>query len=306
MEDIFEGLEFIQELRYGENPHQKAQWYGIKGQGLTNACLLQGKPLSYNNLIDLEAAIATVQEFPQTRATVVVKHTNPCGVAIGSDSITRALDCDRTSAFGGIIAHNNIISEDQAKELVKDFYECIVAVGFTESAKQIFATKKNLRILELDVKGIKTNQYQFRSILGGMLIQEMDNNIVDPGGWQVVTDKKPTEQEINDLQFAWKVCRHVHSNAIVLAQHEQVTGIGAGQMNRVGSASIAFAMNKNRQSVLASDGFFPFNDTVISAKGNGITALIQPGGSMKDQDSIDACNELNMSMIFTNTRHFLH
>ena len=307
---LLTGLQFKQSLRYGENPHQNATWCIFEDEGISNANQLQGKELSYNNLIDLEAAIATVQEFSGEPAVVVIKHTNPCGVAIGNDiynALIRALDCDRTSAFGGIIALNQTVTVECAKELTGAFYECIVAPAFDDEAKEIFSTKKNLRILELDIEDMKVNPYNVRSILGGVLVQEKDNKPVDPSEWKVVTERIPTTQEMIDLTFAWKVCRHVRSNAILIAREGRVLGVGAGQMNRIGSCQIALsAAQYTEGAALASDGFFPFCDTVRLAADHGIKAIIQPGGSIKDKDSIDACNELGMTMITTGTRHFLH
>ncbi len=309
LSELIESLEFKQKLRYGENPHQEAAWYNFPGKGLSNAIQLQGKELSYNNLIDLEAAISTVQEF-QEPAVVVIKHTNPCGVAIGSDlygALIRALDGDRISAFGGIIALNKVVDSECAKELTGSFYECIVAPGFTEEAKQLFEVKKNLRILQLDVDSIETSAYTIRSIMGGLLVEEKDNKPVDVNEWKVCTEREPTTQEMVDLLFSWKVCRHVRSNAIVVARDGKTLGIGAGQMNRVGSSRIALeAKDDVSGGALASDGFFPFDDTVKKAASYGIRAIIQPGGSIKDKDSIAACNELGLTMVLTGTRHFLH
>ena len=307
---LLTGLQFKQSLRYGENPHQNATWCIFEDEGISNANQLQGKELSYNNLIDLEAAIATVQEFSGEPAVVVIKHTNPCGVAIGNDiynALIRALDCDRTSAFGGIIALNQTVTVECAKELTGAFYECIVAPAFDDEAKEIFSTKKNLRILELDIEDMKVNPYNVRSILGGVLVQEKDNKPVDPSEWKVVTERIPTTQEMIDLTFAWKVCRHVRSNAILIAREGRVLGVGAGQMNRIGSCQIALsAAQYTEGAALASDGFFPFSDTVRLASDYGIKAVIQPGGSIKDKDSIDVCNELGMTMVLTGKRHFLH
>ena len=303
------GLEFKQSLRYGENPHQKATWSIFPGEGISNANQLQGKELSYNNLIDLDAAISTVQEFKEEPAAVVIKHTNPCGVAIAPDiysALIRALDGDRVSCFGGIIALNDTVDAECAKELTSAFYECIVAPSFNDEAKKILATKKNLRLLELDVNGMKVHPYNVRSILGGILVQEKDNDSVNVDDWTCVTERHPEIQEIVDLTFAWKVCRHVRSNAILIARDGRTLGVGAGQMNRVGSANIALNSADVSGAALASDGFFPFGDTVRLAHDYGIKAVIQPGGSIKDQESIDACNELNMTMIFTGRRHFLH
>jgi len=317
--ELLTGLELKQSLRYGENPHQKASWYIFPEEGLSTANQLQGKELSYNNLIDLDAAVSTVQEFAGQPACVVIKHTNPCGVSVGDtpyDALVRALDADRVSCFGGIIAFNSIVDNVCAGEIVKSFYECIVAPNFTEEAKTILAAKKNLRLLELDVNGIKVHPYNVRSILGGVLVQDKDNIPVTThtSNWKFVTEREPTMQEVIDLTFAWKVVRHVRSNAIVVARHGTTIGVGAGQMNRVGSADIALTAKDNKEilgpiiegAVLASDGFFPFGDTVRLAHDNGIKAIIQPGGSIKDQESIDACNELGMTMVCTGKRHFLH
>ena len=306
--EITNSIEFKQFLRYGENPHQEAAWFTFPEQGLTNAKQLQGKELSYNNLIDLEAAISTVQEF-QECAVVVIKHTNPCGVAIGEvpfEALGRALDADRISAFGGIIAFNREVDDVCANELVESFYECIVAPSFSEPAQKILSAKKNLRLLELDIDNMKVSTYSVRSILGGIVVQERDNQLVNIDDWKTVTERQPTTQEVIDLTFAWKVCRHVRSNAIVVARHGKTIGIGAGQMNRVGSANIALNSGDVNGAALASDGFFPFGDTVRLANKYGIKAVIQPGGSIKDQESIDACNELGMAMITTGKRHFLH
>ena len=306
---LLKGLQLKQSLRYGENPHQEASWCVYPGEGISNANQLQGKELSYNNLIDLDAAISTVQEFKEEPAAVVIKHTNPCGVAIAPDiysALIRALDGDRVSCFGGIIALNDVVDAECAKELTSSFYECIVAPSFNDEAKSILATKKNLRLLELDVNGIKVHPYNVRSILGGVLIQDKDNDPVNVDDWKCVTERHPEIQEIVDLTFAWKVCRHVRSNAILIARDGRTLGVGAGQMNRVGSANIALNSADVSGAALASDGFFPFGDTVRLAHDYGIKAVIQPGGSIKDQESIDACNELGMTMIFTGKRHFLH
>ena len=307
---LLTGLEFKQSLRYGENPHQGATWCIFPDEGLSNANQLQGKELSYNILIDLEAAIATVQEFTDEPAAVVIKHTNPCGVAIGEtidSALVRALDSDRVSCFGGIIALNREVNAACATEITGAFYECIVAPKFDDEAKEILSTKKNLRLLELDLDNMQVKPYNVRSILGGILVQEKDNEPANVDDWKVVSERQPTVQERIDLTFAWKVCRHVRSNAILVASDGATLGVGAGQMNRVGSAKIALqAYTQVSGAALASDGFFPFGDTVRLAYDYGIKAVIQPGGSIKDQESIDACNELDMTMIFTGKRHFLH
>ena len=309
---LVSGLELRQTLRYGENPHQEAGWFAFPDDGLSTAEQLQGKELSYNNLIDLDAAVSTVQEFAGQPGCVVIKHTNPCGAAIGDtlyDALVRALDADRISCFGGIIALNGVVDAECAGEIIKSFYECIVAPLFSEEARVILSAKKNLRLLELDVNGIKVSEYNVRSILGGIVAQERDNVPVTTftSDWKVLTERQPTIKEMVNLTFAWKVVRHVRSNAILIAKDGATLGIGAGQMNRVGSANIALQFaDDGKDAVLASDGFFPFGDTVRLANDYGIKAVIQPGGSIKDQESIDACNELNMTMIFTGKRHFLH
>ncbi len=308
--ELTKGIEFKEFLRYGENPHQEAAWFAFPNEGLSAASQLQGKELSYNNLIDLEAAISTVQEFEGDPASVVIKHTNPCGVAIGDNiysALIRSLDADRVSCFGGIIALNREVDDLCATEIYKSFYECIVAPKFTGHALKILSGKKNLRLLKLDIDNMKLSTYNFRSILGGIVAQERDNKPIDPTNWKVATERIPTTQEMIDLTFAWKVVKHVRSNAILVARDGRTLGVGAGQMNRVGSADIALqSADPGAGSVLASDGFFPFGDTVRLAYDFGIKAVIQPGGSLKDQESIDACNELDMTMVLTGKRHFLH
>ena len=310
-----------QTLRYGENPHQKARWFSHPKQGWGGAIQLQGKELSTNNLLDLEAALATVREFgygadgsaPALQpAAVVVKHTNPCGVAIGASipaALTRALDADRVSAFGGIIAINGVVEATAARELTSLFLECVVAPGFTPEAREVLAAKANLRLLELAPQAIDlAGPDHVRSILGGLLVQDLDDQAITPADWTVASQRPPTPQEKQDLEFAWRLVRHVRSNAIVVAKDGQSLGVGAGQMNRVGSARIALeaAGEKAQGAVLASDGFFPFDDTVRLAASHGITAVIHPGGSMRDADSIKACDELGLAMQLTGRRHFLH
>tara|TARA_B100000900_G_scaffold32863_1_gene24821 strand:- start:1263 stop:2882 length:1620 start_codon:yes stop_codon:yes gene_type:complete len=310
-----------QTLRYGENPHQSARWYSQPRQGWGGAIQLQGKELSTNNLLDLEAALATVREFGygesgvtplQQPAAVVVKHTNPCGVAVGSvvsAALTRALDADRISAFGGIVAINGVVDASAARELTSLFLECVVAPGFTPDAREILAGKTNLRLLELAPEAIDAaGSEHVRSILGGLLVQDLDDQLITPDEWTVATQRPPSLEERQDLEFAWRLVRHVRSNAIVVAKSGQSLGVGAGQMNRVGSARIALdaAGEQVNGAVLASDGFFPFDDTVRLAASRGITAVIHPGGSKRDADSIKACDELGLSMLLTGRRHFLH
>ena len=316
-----EAVPLRQTLRYGENPHQKARWFSHPKQGWGGAIQLQGKELSTNNLLDLEAALATVREFgygadgsaPASQpAAVVVKHTNPCGVAVGASmpaALTRALDADRVSAFGGIIAMNDVVEATSARELTSLFLECVVAPGFTPEAREVLAAKANLRLLELAPQAIDVaGPDHVRSILGGLLVQDLDDQAITPTDWTVASQRPPTPQEKLDLEFAWRLVRHVRSNAIVVAKDGQSLGVGAGQMNRVGSARIALeaAGEKAQGAGLASDGFFPFDDTVRLAASHGITAVIHPGGSMRDGDSIKACDELGLAMQLTGRRHFLH
>jgi len=314
-------LPLRQTLRYGENPHQRACWYGRSDGGWGAARQLQGKELSYNNLIDLEAALATVREFgygPGDRAesagpaAVVIKHTNPCGVATGVDAagaLRRALAADPVSAFGGIVALNGPVDREAAEALTSLFLECVVAPSFSPEALERLATKPNLRLLELEPAAISAVEgRQLRSVLGGVLAQDGDHEPTAAAAWQVASERPPTAEEMEDLAFAWRVVRHVRSNAIVVAQAGQSLGIGAGQTNRVGSAQLALAAagERARGAVLASDGFFPFDDTVRLAASHGITAVIHPGGSLRDADSIQACNSLGLAMLITGRRHFLH
>ena len=316
-----EAVPLRQCLRYGENPHQQASWYSSPRGGWGGALQLQGKELSTNNLLDLEAALATVREFgygsdgrypAQQPAAVVVKHTNPCGVAVAdavAAALTRALDADRVSAFGGIVALNGVVEAAAARELTGLFLECVVAPGYTAEARDILAAKANLRLLELAPAAIDAAGHaHVRSILGGLLVQDLDDQPIDPASWTVATQRPPTAQEQADLRFAWQLVRHVRSNAIVVARAGQSLGVGAGQMNRVGSARLALeaAGDQARGAVLASDGFFPFDDTVRLAASHGITAVIHPGGSLRDADSIKACDELGLAMLLTGRRHFLH
>lgn len=302
----------IQSLRYGENPHQTAAWYqtGTNNGGWIAAEKLQGKELSYNNLVDLEAARRIISEFTVRPAAAVLKHTNPCGVALGDnlkEAYEKALAADSVSAFGGIVALNRPIDAATATQLTKTFLECVVAPSCEPEAKEILAAKSKLRILTLADLNHGPKQ-TIKAIAGGLLVQAADDAIVDPDKWEIVTERKPTDDELAELLFAWKVCKHVKSNAIVITANRTTLGIGAGQMNRVGAAKIALeqAGEKTKGAFLASDGFFPFDDSVRTAAQKGITAIVQPGGSMRDRDSIDAANELGLTMVFTGTRHFLH
>jgi phosphoribosylaminoimidazolecarboxamide formyltransferase/IMP cyclohydrolase len=303
----------IQELRYGENPHQPAAWYqtGAVPTGWTAAQKLQGKELSYNNLVDLEAARCIVAEFTEgPAAAVIIKHNNPCGVALGdspSEAYEKAFNADSVSAFGGIVALNGAIDAATATAMTKTFLECVVAPACEPEAEKILAAKSKVRVLILP--DLVSGPVQLvKPIAGGFLLQAADNAPVDPNQWQVVTDRQPTDSQFEELLFAWKVCKHVKSNAIVVTQDRTTLGIGAGQMNRVGSVRIALeqAGAAAKGAILASDGFFPFDDSVRTAAAAGITAIVQPGGSLRDEESIQAANELGLVMVLTGMRHFLH
>ncbi len=303
----------IQSLRYGENPHQSAAWYqtGTVPTGWAAATKLQGKELSYNNLVDLEAARSIIAEFANhDPAATIIKHNNPCGSAMSgsiSEAYEKAFSADSTSAFGGIVALNRSIDAPTAIALSKTFLECVVAPSIEPEAQAILQAKQNLRVLTLPdlINGAKEN---IKQIAGGFLVQAADDIVADPNTWQFVTEKKPTPEQLAELLFAWKICKHVKSNAIVISRDLTTIGVGAGQMNRVGSVKIALdqAGEKAKGAILASDGFFPFDDSVRTAAAAGISAIVQPGGSMRDNDSIAAANELGIVMVFTGIRHFLH
>ena len=272
---------------------------------------LQGKELSYNNYVDLEAARSTVAEFERP-AAVIIKHNNPCGAAEQKtllDAYSKAFACDPVSAFGGVLAFNHIVDAVTAEAVAKLFVECIVAPGFADRAQEIFAAKKNLRLLVLPQGGLEQDQkLQLKRILGGVLVQQPDLGSLKGVELRVVTKRAPTEAEMKDLQFAWKVCKHVKSNAIVFAKDGATLGVGAGQMSRVDSAKIAIAKAQMslQGTVVASDAFFPFPDGVEESAKAGATAVIQPGGSVKDADVIATADRLGLAMVFTGMRHFLH
>ncbi|KUO49973.1 MAG: bifunctional phosphoribosylaminoimidazolecarboxamide formyltransferase/inosine monophosphate cyclohydrolase [Desulfitibacter sp. BRH_c19] len=296
-------------LRYGENPHQKAYIYSLKKQGksLANIEPIQGKPLSYNNYLDTFAAWGLVEEL-DTPAAVIVKHNNPCGVAIGDNLIAcykKALECDPISAFGGIVAFNREIDAEIAKELVKMFYEVIAAPGFSEESLQILNSKPNLRLLPL--KALAKAELEIKSMGDSLLVQDYDKKVIEYS-FEVVTKNQLSNEQKSNLLFANRVAKWVKSNAIVIAKDGVTLGIGAGQMNRVGSAKIALeqARENAKGGVLASDAFLPFADTVELAASHGISAIIQPGGSLKDQEVIKKCDELGIAMVFTGMRHFKH
>ena len=296
------------DLRYGENPHQKAAMYSDgSGKGVANARQLQGKELSYNNIVDLQAAWDLAQEFHEP-VVAIIKHTNPCGTATGktlAEAYKRALECDPVSAFGGVIGVNRPIDLATAEEMHKLFLEVIAAPAFDDAAKDKFASKKNLRLVEV----MPANQkWILKNVSGGMLVQDADVRPLKDSDLRVVTKRPPTPEETRALLFAWKVCKHVKSNAIVYARDGQTVGVGAGQMSRVDSAKIG-AMKAQlplKGTVAASDAFFPFPDGVEEIAKAGATAIIQPGGSQRDPEVIEAADRLGLAMLFTGVRHFRH
>jgi phosphoribosylaminoimidazolecarboxamide formyltransferase/IMP cyclohydrolase len=304
-----------QELRYGENPHQRAALYTSEGSiitGLSAARQLQGKELSYNNLVDLEAALTLAGEFLRP-AAVIVKHNNPCGAAEQDtlvEAYAKALACDPISAFGGVMAFNRTLDAATAEEVAKLFVECIAAPGYEPAALEKFAAKKNLRLLQLpahDSVG-QERDWELKRISGGVLVQEQDRHQLAEGDLKVLTKRAPTREEIDAMLFGWKVCKHVKSNAIVFARAGQTVGVGAGQMSRVDSVKIAVmkAQLPLAGSVVASDAFFPFPDGVEEAAKAGATAVIQPGGSVRDPEVIAAADRLGLAMVFCGVRHFRH
>ncbi|SET39459.1 IMP cyclohydrolase /phosphoribosylaminoimidazolecarboxamide formyltransferase [Oceanobacillus limi] len=305
--------EKVQSLRYGENPHQEAAFYKNpleKGLSLATAKQLHGKELSYNNIQDANAALEILSEYNEPTA-VAVKHMNPCGIGVRDtieEAFQTAFDADPVSIFGGIVALNREIDASTAEKLSGIFLEIIIAPRFSEQALEILTKKKNIRLLELQMEGKDHPHHKITTVGGGALIQSNDRGSIRETEVTVATERAPSEQEIRDLLFAWKAVKHVKSNAIVLAKHSQTIGVGAGQMNRVGAAQIAIeqAGDKTHNAVMASDAFFPMPDTVEAAAKAGITAIIQPGGSKRDQDSIDMCNKHGIAMVFTEMRHFKH
>jgi len=296
------------DLRYGENPHQKAAMYSDgSGKGVANARQLQGRELSYNNIVDLQAAWDLAQEFDEP-VVAIVKHTNPCGTATGktlAEAYKRALECDPVSAFGGVIGVNRPIDLAAAEEMHKLFLEVIAAPGFDQAAKDKFASKKNLRLVEVEPADQK---WILKKVSGGLLVQDADSRALQDSDLTVVSKRPPTPEETRALLFAWKVCKHVKSNAIVYARDGQTVGVGAGQMSRVDSAKIG-AMKAQlplKGTVAASDAFFPFPDGVEEIAKAGATAIIQPGGSTRDPEVIEAADRLGLAMVFTGIRHFRH
>jgi phosphoribosylaminoimidazolecarboxamide formyltransferase/IMP cyclohydrolase len=295
------------DLRYGENPHQKAALYSNRQGGIAGAEQLQGKELSYNNLVDLDAAWQLIREFDRP-ASAVIKHTNPCGCAEGStlaESYRRAFEADPVSAYGGVLAFNRAVDRDTAEEIAKTFIEAIAAPGYDAAARELLAAKKNLRLLAVSRA---PEESVVKSISGGFLVQTPDTHRLERAGCIVKTDREPTEEEWSALEFAWKVSKHVKSNAIVYAREGQTVSVGAGQMSRVDAVKVGAmkALLPLQGTVLASDAFFPFPDGVEEAAKHGITAVIQPGGSVRDEDVIAAANKLGLAMVFAGVRHFRH
>lgn len=303
----------VQELRYGENPHQSAAFYkGMHPQySLANAKQLHGKELSYNNIQDGNAAIEILKDFEGKPAVVGLKHMNPCGVGIGEtieEAWDKAYEADPVSIFGGIVAFNEPVHKAVAEKLANIFLEIIIAPAFDDDAFEILSKKKNIRLMTLDINLPVDTKYKFTNVNDGLLVQDIDDKKILEEDLRCVTNRKPTAEEMEQLLFAWKVVKHVKSNAIVLAKDNMTIGVGAGQMNRVGAAKIAIeqAGEKAKGSVMSSDAFFPMPDTVEEAVKAGVTAIIQPGGSIKDQLSIDVCNEHGIAMVYTGCRHFKH
>ena len=310
-------FEKVQEMRYGENPHQRAAFYREANPAepsVSTAQQLQGKELSYNNVADTDAALECVKSFEQP-ACVIVKHANPCGVAIGADideAYSRAFQTDPTSAFGGIIAFNRPLDEKTARHIIdKQFVEVIIAPGASDTAVAIVGEKKNVRLLVCEQWGERVPGLDYKRVNGGLLVQDRDNGMITQADLKVVTRRAPTEEELRDLLFCWKVAKFVKSNAIVYARNLQTIGIGAGQMSRVYSARIAGIKAADEGlvvpgSVMASDAFFPFRDGIDAAAEAGIRAVVQPGGSIRDEEVIAAADEADIAMVFTGMRHFRH
>ena len=301
------------EMRYGENPHQSAASYKIPGNNevnILNAIIHQGKKLSYNNIMDADGALACVREFDEP-ACVVVKHANPCGVAVGNDLLdvyNRAFNADSLSAFGGIIAFNRTCTPAIAEAITTIFVEIVLAPSFDVEALKIFKKKKNLRILEIGDFGKRVAKLEVRNVDGGLLVQDVDTKFLSKDDLKVVTKKQPSVQDIETALFTWKVLRHAKSNGILIAKDKTTVGLGAGQVSRVDAVHMALRKGGENVNgaVLASDAFFPFRDSIDAIKDSGIKTVLQPGGSVRDQEVIDACNEYGISMIFTGTRCFKH
>jgi len=307
-------FEKVHDLRYGENPHQKAAFYRqalVPVSSLAAARKLHGKELSFNNLLDLEAALSMVREFERP-AAAIIKHTNPCGVAVAEtlvEAYRKARECDPVSAFGGIVATNRVLDAATAGEIASTFMEAVIAPGFAEDGLSVLTRKKDLRLMECALQeGQVRSEFDLKRISGGLLVQDKDTALLGEAGMKVVSKRQPTPAEIEALGFAWRVAKHVKSNAIVFTTADRTVGIGAGQMSRVDSVKIAAmkAGSSLRGTVVASDAFFPFRDGVDAAAEAGATAVIQPGGSVRDEEVIEAADEHGMAMVFTGMRHFRH
>ena len=314
-EKLFLEFDLVQSLRYGENPHQEAKFYAeqtVVPFSLASARQLHGKELSYNNIQDANAALAIVREF-EAPFCVGLKHMNPCGAAVGQDIVeawTKAYEADKVSIFGGIVAVNRPLTKEAAELMKPIFLEIIMAPKFEEGALEVLTTKKNLRLIEVDMTRDDSVKNQYVSVMGGLLVQNLDKSTKTVVADMCVTEKQPTEAELEDLNFGWRIVKHVKSNAIAVVKNGVTLGVGAGQMNRVGSAEIALkqarAAGVTEGIALASDAFFPFDDCVTMAAEYGVSAIVQPGGSVRDEDSIKKANELGISMVFTGMRHFKH
>ena len=314
-EKLFLEFDLVQSLRYGENPHQSAKFYREGKEvpySLAFARQLNGKELSYNNIQDANAALCIVREFDKPFC-VGLKHMNPCGAATGKDVVeawTKAYEADKVSIFGGIVAVNREVTREAAERMKPIFLEIIMAPKFSEGALEVLCTKKNLRLLEVDMTRSDVHPMQYVSVNGGLLAQELDVETKRVEASMTVTKARPDAAQLRDLEFAWRIVKHVKSNAIVVVKGGQTLGVGAGQMNRIGSAEIALkeaqAKGATEGLVMASDGFFPFDDCVTLAAANGVAAIVQPGGSVRDEDSIRKADETGVAMLFTGMRHFKH
>lgn len=314
-EKLFLSFDLVQNLRYGENPHQSATFYKSEQEypfSVATARQIQGKELSYNNIQDANAALEIVREFSEPFC-VGLKHMNPCGAAVGADVLdawNRAYEADKVSIYGGIVAFNREVTEKVALELKPIFLEIVMAPSFTQEALEIFAKKKNLRVLQIDMSAEKVKRPRYTGVTGGLLVQDADTECLEVTDSMTVTEKHPDGKMLDDLNFGWKIVKHVKSNAIVVVKNGMTVGVGAGQMNRVGSAAIALeqaqAAGATEGLTLASDGFLPFDDTVDQASHYGVVAIVQPGGSIRDEDSVRKADEKGIVMLFTGMRHFKH
>lgn len=314
-EKLFLNFDAVQSLRYGENPHQNAAFYRSSDEvsySVAGARQLGGKEFSYNNIQDANAALQIVREFSEPFC-VGLKHMNPCGAGVGeniAEAWKRAYEADKVSIYGGIVAMNRPLTGEVAQMMKPIFLEIVMAPSFEPEALEVFASKKNLRLLEVKMDGVKAPQKQYVGVTGGLLVQDADMECLDITGQMCVTERKPSESELKDMNFGWKIVKHVKSNAIVVVKNGMTLGVGAGQMNRVGSAEIALEQAKaagvTEGLVLASDGFLPFDDTVELASKYGVVAIVQPGGSIRDEDAIKKANEKGIAMLFTGMRHFKH